>query len=392
MKKILSLVILGLLIAGAGFYFWQHKGESQSGASGVSGAPSPPVAILEVKLQTIQISYELPGRISPYRQSQVRPQVDGIITERLFEEGANVEKGQQLYQIDDVRYKAALNSAKADLASARAKIKSVKAQEQRYRDLVKINAVSQQEYDDVKAAFDQAMAAVDVAQAAVDVAQVSLDYTKVYAPIAGRISRSFVTEGTLVTANQAQFMATITQLDPMYVDMQQSGSEAMQLRSRMLGKESVPVHLVADNGAGGSYPHDGALKFSEVTVDETTGSIALRALIPNPDSVLLPGLFVRAKIDLGQSKALLVPQRAVMRTPDGELTAWVVDQNNQVRPRPIQVEHAYKDQWIVKSGLQAGDRVIVEGHMKIAPGVPVSPTLWNGGSALEPHMSSHKKE
>ena len=183
------------------------------------GVGAPSVAVYEVKPHIISLKYELPGRITPYRQSQVRPQVDGIIIERLFEEGANVEKGDQLYQIDDKRYAAALNSALADLESAKANVKKVESLASRYKELVKIDAVSQQEYDDAKAEVDQAKAAIAVAEAAVDLAQVNLDYTKVYAPISGRISRSFVTEGTLVTANQEQFLATITQLDPVYVDM-----------------------------------------------------------------------------------------------------------------------------------------------------------------------------
>jgi len=376
MKKIFPVLILALLLAAGGWYWWSAEHKKEQGAGGAAGAPPQAVTVFEVKPQTITFTHQLPGRISPYRQSQVRPQVDGIITERLFEEGADVEKGQQLYQIDDARYKAALNSAKADLASARANVKTVEARAERYAELVKINAVSEQEYDDVKAQYDQAMAAIAVAQAAVDVAQVNLDYTKVYAPISGRISRSFVTEGTLVTANQAQFLATITQLDPVYIDIQQSGSEAIHLRSRMMGKEIIPVHLVLDDKTGKDYPHEGALKFSEVTVEETTGSIALRALIANPDSLLLPGLFVRATLDLGQDDVLLVPQRAAIRTPEGSLTTWVVDETGKAQPRPIQVEQAYKDNWIVTDGLKVGDAVIVEGYQKVRPGTPVSPVPW----------------
>ncbi len=335
-----------------------------------------PVSVLEMTPKPVHFSQSLPGRISPFRQSQVRPQVDGIITQRLFEEGIDVEKGQQLYQIDDARYKAALNSAIADLKSAKANVKTVQARAKRYEDLVKINAVSQQEYDDAKAELDQASAAIAVTQAAVDVAKVNLGYTKVYAPISGRISRSVVTEGALVTANQSQYLAVITQLDPVYIDMQQSGVEAIKLRSRMVGKDSIPVHLTMGDQDGVDYPYKGELKFSEVTVDETTGSIALRALIDNPDGVLLSGLFVRAKLDLGQDNVILLPQRAAMRTPDGGLTTWIVDKNNQAQPRSIKVERAYGDNWIVSEGLQAGDRVIIEGYLKVGPGAPVSPTPW----------------
>jgi len=391
MKKIFTILILALLLTGGGWYWWHKNNESTKDASFAAAKPPQAVAVLELKPQRITFTQQLPGRVSPYRQSQVRPQVDGIITERLFEEGADVEKGQQLYQIDDARYEAALNSAKADLASARANVKTVEARAKRYEELVKINAVSEQEYDDVKAEFDQAMASIAVAQAAVDLAQVNLDYTKVYAPISGRISRSFVTEGTLVTANQAQFLATITQLEPVYIDMQQSGSEAIYLRSRMMDKETVSVHLILDERTGMDYPHEGSLKFSEVTIDETTGSIALRALIPNPNSLLLPGLFVRATLDLGEDDVLLVPQRATIRTPEGGLTVWVVDKTGKAQPRAIQVEQAYKDNWIVTNGLKAGDTIIVEGYQKVGPGAPVSPSPWQRNKASAPQTSGGKE-
>ena len=391
MKKIFPLLMLALLLAGGGWYWWHKSNDSTKNASSAAARPPQAVAVLELKPQRITFTQQLPGRVSPYRQSQVRPQVDGIITERLFEEGADVEKGQQLYQIDDARYKAALNSAKADLASARANVKTVEARAKRYEDLVKINAVSEQEYDDVKAELDQAMAAVAVAQAALDVAQVNLDYTKVYAPISGRISRSFVTEGTLVTANQEQFLATITQLDPVYIDMQQSGSEAIYLRSRMMDKKTVSVHLILDERTGMDYPHEGSLKFSEVTIDETTGSIALRALIPNPNSLLLPGLFVRATLDLGEDDVLLVPQRATIRTPEGGLTVWVVDETGKAQPRAIHVEQAYKDSWIVTDGLKADDTIIVEGYQKIGPGAPVSASPWQRNKASASQTSGGKE-
>lgn len=377
MKKMFPILILAALLAMGGWYWlFSLDNNGVPGQGAVSGMPPQAVAIIELQPQTISFTHELPGRIQPFRQSQVRPQVDGIITERLFEEGVDVARGQQLYQIDDARYKAALNSAKADLASARANVKTVEARARRYEDLVKINAVSEQEYDDVKAQFDQATAAIAVAQAAVDLAQVNLDYTKVYAPISGRISRSFVTEGALVTANQSQHLATITQLDPVYVDMQQSGSQALQLRARMAGKGAIPVNLVLDDETGKEYSQEGTLKLSEVTVDETTGSITLRALIPNPDGLLLPGLFVRATLDLGEDDVLLVPQRASVRTPEGGLTVWVVDENDKAQPQHVQVEQAYKESWIVRSGLKVGESVIVEGYQKVGPGASVSPTPW----------------
>lgn len=369
-----------IVVLAALWYMWSGSGSGAgNGAMGGPGGPgqmTPEVAVITMAQQDIVQSITLPGRISPFRQSQVRPQVDGIITERLFEEGATVEKGQQLYQIDDARFKAATGSALADLKSARANVKTIEARTKRYEQLVKINAVSKQEYDDVKAQLDQANAAIAVAQAAVDVANVNMGYTKVYAPISGRIGKSFVTEGALVTANQSQSLTVITQLDPVYIDMQQSGDEAVKLRTQMAGKDSVPVHVQLDENTNLLYPHEGTLKFSEVTVDETTGSIALRAIMPNPDGQLLPGLFVRASVDLGSEKGILVPQRATVRTPDGKLMVWTVSADQKAHMASIDVIRTYKDQWIVQSGLNVGDTVIIEGYQKIAEGALVKTTPW----------------
>jgi membrane fusion protein (multidrug efflux system) len=369
-----------IVVLAALWYMWSGSGSGAgNGAMGGPGGPgqmTPEVAVITIGQEEIVQSITLPGRISPFRQSQVRPQVDGIITERLFEEGATVEKGQQLYQIDDARFKAATGSALADLKSARANVKTIEARTKRYEQLVKINAVSKQEYDDVKAQLDQANAAIAVAQAAVDVANVNMGYTKVYAPISGRIGKSFVTEGALVTANQSQSLTVITQLDPVYIDMQQSGDEAVKLRTQMAGKDSVPVHVQLDEKTNLLYAHEGTLKFSEVTVDETTGSIALRAIMPNPDGQLLPGLFVRASVDLGSEKAILVPQRATVRTPDGKLVVWTVSADQKAHMTSIDVIKTYKDQWIVQSGLSVGDTVIIEGYQKIAEGALVKTTPW----------------
>jgi membrane fusion protein, multidrug efflux system len=390
MKK--SVLILGIVlvaVGGGGYYYYtsQQKAEAAEQAAGeMNGAPqAAPVSVLELKNQTITMKHSLPGRITPYRQAEIRPQVDGIITERLFKEGSDVKKGDQLYQIDDARYKAQLNSALADLTSSKANIKTTEARTARYRDLVKIKAVSQQEYEDAVAALDQAKAGIEVAEAAVEIAQVNLDYTKVYAPIDGRIGKSLVTEGALVTANQGQSMAVITQLDPVFIDMQQSGSEAMQLRSRMMGRNVIPVELVLGEQADAAlYPHKASLQFSEVTVDETTGSIALRAEVINPDGVLLPGLFVRANLNLGQEEALLVPQRATTRSPDGSLNVWIVDAEEKAQPRPIKASRAFEGSWIVEDGLQAGDRVIVEGYQKVGPDMPVKPMPWKAEGAELP--------
>ncbi len=365
MKKI---IIIGAVITATAIGGFYSMGSFAKEEQKPVTAPAQEVTVLNVTVQKISTQQSLPGRVTAFRQSEVRPQVDGIITERLFEEGSNVEKGQQLYQIDASRYTALLNSANADLQSAKANVQSIEARAGRYKDLVKVGAVSKQENDDAVAQMNTAKAAVAVAQAAVDLAKVNLDYTKVYSPISGQIGRSFVTDGTLVTANQSQALTMITQLDPVYVDMQQSLSESdvADIRSHMSGKNEIPVRLMMGR-QGKAYQHQGTLKFSEVTVDQTSSSIALRALFPNPEGTLLPGSFVRAVIELGETDAVLVPQRATTRTPEGQLRVWIVDEQGKAQQRAITVGQAYEDQWIVETGLAQGDRVIVEGYQKVRP-------------------------
>ncbi|MDY0028731.1 MAG: efflux RND transporter periplasmic adaptor subunit [Pseudobdellovibrionaceae bacterium] len=391
-KLIISGVVVALLVAAYFIYGAFGTEVNPANAAGPSAGPPKAVSVIQIAPQKIILKKELPGRITAYRQSQVRPQVDGLIVARLFEEGSNVTKGDQLYQIDDARYIAGLNSAKADLKAAEANIRSVRAQANRYKQLIEIEAVSKQEYDNIRADVDKASAAISVAKAAVDVAQVNLDYTKVYAPISGRIGRSFVTEGGLVTANQAQQLATITQLDPVYVDMQESGDEALHLRSRLTGVDEAPVTIIYGDASSKDsvYPYEGTLKFSEVTVDETTGSVTLRAEIPNKDYVLMPGLFVRAQINMGEKEVLLVPQRATLRGADGKLSLWVVDQDNKAQKRVIETEQAYDDQWVVTSGVETGDQVIVEGYQKIGVGQVVAPSPWVSADAAEQAVTSTK--
>ena len=345
-------------------------------AAGGGQQPPPTVSVLEVVLQPVENTVTLPGRVSPLRQSQVRPQVEGVITERLFEEGAFVEKGQQLYQIDDSRYAAQLASAKADVKSAEANRKTLEAKAERFKGLLNKNAVSQQEYDDAIAQAEQADAQISVAKAAVELAQVDLDFTKVYAPISGQISRSYMTVGALVTSNQTQQLATITQLDPIYVDMQQSGKGILKLRRAMQESGTLPVTLVLDDMTGESYEHTGELKFSEVTVDETTGAVALRAEFPNPDSLLMPGMFTKARVNISNTQEILVPQRAATRQPDTSLSVMVVNAENKVEARTITIAGSYGDQYIVTSGVAAGDKVIVAGYQKVKPGAQVNTKPW----------------
>ena len=346
----------------------------QQAAQAQQARPAPSVSVLTLANQPITHELVLPGRITPSRQSQIRPQVDGVITERLFEEGAQVEKGQQLYQIDDVRYRAQLNSAIADVKSAQANLKTLEAKARRYDDLIQQNAISQQEFDDVIAQKEQAQAAISVAEASVDLAKVNVGYTQVYAPISGQISRSFVTEGTLVTANQTQQLATITQLDPVYVDMQESGQAILTLRKQIQKQGALPVEITLNESTNEKYTHVGSVKFSEVTVDEGTGSVALRAELPNPEGLLMPGLFVKGHVITSKESGLLVPQRATMRQSDGSLTVYVVNNENQVEARQLTVGTTYQDQYVVISGVQEGERIIVTGYQKVKPGSTVNPT------------------
>ncbi|GAB3445070.1 efflux RND transporter periplasmic adaptor subunit [Insolitispirillum peregrinum] len=353
--------------------------QQQQGAA--PAAPPPPeVTVQTLAAQTVPLYTDLPGRTAAYRVAEVRPQVSGIVLKRLFTEGSEVQAGQQLYQIDPSTYQAAVQSAMADLAKARATAKSVEAKAARYADLVKINAVSKQDYDDAVASLDQAKADIMVAQAAVDTAKINLEYTKVYAPISGRIGKSAITEGALVTANQTTPMSTLTQLDPIYVDVSQSSSDLMRLRQAvsagLLQKgqaDQAPVTLTLD-GSTQAYKHNGQLQFADVTVDETTGAVQVRAVFPNPDKELYPGLFVRARVEQGvRENALLVPQRATIRLPDGSAAVWIVGADNKVATRPIQATQAVGDAWLVNSGLQAGERIVIEGLQKIRAGAEVRP-------------------
>jgi RND family efflux transporter MFP subunit len=328
--------------------------------------PGPPkVSVVTVRAESVPITTELPGRVNAYRTADVRPQVNGIILKRLFVEGSEVKSGQQLYQIDPAPYKAAYDSAIAGNASARALA-------QRYKSLVGSNLVSKQDYDNADAAYLQA-------QAAVETARINLIYTKVLSPITGRTGRSFVTEGALVTANQATSLATVQQLEPVYVDVTQPSTTLLRLRREAeagllkqneAGKTQVRVRLED----GTEYPHPGTLEFSEVTVDQGTGSVTLRALVPNPERVLLPGMFVREEIDEGvRPDAVLAPQQGVTHDQRGEPNALVVGADNTVELRQLQVDRAIGDQWLVTTGLKPGDRVIVEGIQSAKPGTKVVP-------------------
>ena len=328
-------------------------------------APPPKVSVVTVQAQAVPITTELPGRVAGYRTADVRPQVNGIILKRLFIEGRDVKAGQQLYQIDPAPYQASYDSAVAAHASARALA-------ERYKPLADANAVSKQDYDNAVASHLQA-------QAAVETARINLIYTRVLSPITGRIGRSLFTEGALVTANQADALATVQQLDPVYVDVTQPTTTLVRfqreaaaglLKQNEKGQALVRVRLED----GSDYAHPGTLEFSEVTVDEGTGSVTLRALVPNPERLLLPGMFVREEIQEGvRQGAVLAPQQGVSHDQKGEPNALVVGPDNTVELRTLTTDRAVGDQWLVTSGLKPGDRVIVEGIQSAKPGAKVVP-------------------
>jgi membrane fusion protein, multidrug efflux system len=354
-------------------------------AAGCGGQAEPPagqgpvpVTVATLASEPVTLKRELPGRVSPFLVAEVRPQVNGIVARRLFTEGGLVKEGQPLYQIEDATYRADNDSARASLARAEATLLTAQLNARRSAELVKVDAVSKQDDEDAAAALRQAEADVKAARAAVDRSSVVLGYARITSPISGRIGKSAVTQGALVTANQADALATVQQLDPVYVDLTQSSAELLELRrataeGRLTGTRDLPVSILLEDGT--EYDQAGKLAFSDVTVDPTTGSFALRVVVPNPQHVLLPGMYVRAVVGDGERQnALLVPQQGVTHDPKGDTTAMVVDKDGKAELRPVVVSRAIGDKWLVEKGLAAGDRVIVEGLQKIRPGAPVQAT------------------
>ncbi|EDL8669808.1 multidrug efflux RND transporter periplasmic adaptor subunit AcrA [Salmonella enterica] len=340
------------------------------------GQQMPEVGVVTLKTEPLQITTELPGRTVAYRIAEVRPQVSGIILKRNFVEGSDIEAGVSLYQIDPATYQATYDSAKGDLAKAQAAANIAELTVKRYQKLLGTQYISKQEYDQALANAQQATAAVVAAKAAVETARINLAYTKVTSPISGRIGKSSVTEGALVQNGQASALATVQQLDPIYVDVTQSSNDFLRLKQELangsLKQENgkAKVDLVTSDGI--KFPQSGTLEFSDVTVDQTTGSITLRAIFPNPDHTLLPGMFVRARLQEGtKPTALLVPQQGVTRTPRGDATVLVVGADNKVETRQIVASQAIGDKWLVTDGLKAGDRVVVSGLQKVRPGAQV---------------------
>ncbi|MBK0678712.1 efflux RND transporter periplasmic adaptor subunit [Klebsiella oxytoca] len=332
------------------------------------------VMVSTLHRESLNVSTILPGRISPINISEVRPQVSGIIQKRYFPEGSDVKAGQILYKIDPTPHQATLDNSRAALHQAQADASLAALTESRYRKLLGTQYISRQEYDEARARSMQTKAAAEAAQAQVRSAEINLAWTAVTAPVAGRIGRSSVTEGALVENAQSQALATIQQLDEVYVDVTRSGNDVMRLRNDLAegrlngvqGKSAVTV-IFSD---GQEYPEKGRLQFSDVTVDETTGSISMRAIVENKQHILLPGMFVRARIEEGSNPlALLVPQQAVIRTPKGDASVWVVGNDNRATLRSVSAERAVADKWLISSGLQDGERIIVSGLQRVKAGV-----------------------
>lgn len=359
-------------------------GCSQSPAGASQPSPNghatvPRVGVLTLRAREVLRATELPGRTSAVLTSEVRPQVSGVVLKRLFTEGADVKEGQQLYQIDPASYQAAYDNAVATLDKSKAALVTAQAKATRYKKLVDADMLSRQDYDDALAIAQETKAEIESGEASVKQARINLEYTKVYSPISGRIGHSSVTPGALVTANQATALATVTQLDPLYVDLNQSSSTLLRLRKEM---DAGEIEGLADGAAkvtlkmedGSLYPITGKLKFTEVTVDQGTGTVLLRAVFPNPSHLLMPGMYVHAIIQEGVNRnGLTVPQAAVRRNTREEAVVLVLEEGNKVGQRVVQTGQAIGDQWVITAGLKAGDKVIVDGLQNIRAGMLVAP-------------------
>ncbi|MCH1919879.1 efflux RND transporter periplasmic adaptor subunit [Shewanella sp. A3A] len=370
--KVASAVSMALWLSACG-------GEAQQAQGQQGQAQATAVDVIEVQSSSQVLTTQLPGRSKAYLEAEVRPQVSGIIIKQGFVEGTEVKQGQSLYQIDPATFKASVLSAQADLERAKASLVSAKATYKRYGELTKTNFISKDDFDTAEAAYKEAQAAVSVAEAALNTAKINLEYTEVKAPIAGRVGISTVTPGALVTANQTTALATIQQLDPIKVDIVQSSAQMLRLQAslkagQLKATEDTTVKLMLEDGT--IYDQNGTLKFAEVSVDPNTGSVTMRAEFPNPDHVLLPGMYVRAIINTGvDPKAIMVPQKVVTRNNKGQAIVMAVNEQNQIEARPVTTAEVINNKWRITSGLKEGDRVVIEGLQRIRPGAPVAPNV-----------------
>lgn len=375
MRKNRGVLPLAMLVLSGSFLLSGCGEEQKQGGE----MPPPDVKVVTLKAVPLTVSTELPGRTSAYRIAEVRPQVGGIILKRNYKEGSDVKEGESLYQIDPAPFQATLNSAQAELAKARANAELARLTVNRYKPLLGTNYISRQDYDEAVSTHAQAQAAVRAAQAAVQTAQINLNYTKVTSPISGLSGKSNVTEGALVATGQSQPLTLVQQINPIYVDVTQSSDDYLRLKheiaSGAVDKEQGKVAVTLVTAENKDYTHKGYLEFSDVTVDETTGSITMRAVFPNPQESLLPGMFVRARVDEGvRPDAILVPQQGVIRTAKGGAVVNVVNAKNEIEVRPVTVGQAYGNKWLVTAGVNNGERVVVEGFQKIKQGAVVKAT------------------
>lgn len=356
----------------------------------------PEVAVVVVQTQQVVLTSELPGRTSAYLVAEIRPQVNGLIQKRLFTEGSDVKAGEELYQIDPAPFQAALNNAKAALGRAEANLPAIRLKAGRFKEALVDRAVSQQAFDDANAAQKQAEADVLYWQATVETASINLAYARIVSPISGRIGRSNVTDGAIVTAYQPVPLATIQQMDPIYVDVPQSTTELLRLQRRMEegrfnrnGAGANKVQLILEDGT--RYPQEGTLQFRDVSVDPTSASVILRMVFPNPNGVLLPGMFVRTVVIEGvNEQAILIPQQAVSRDPKGNPMSLIVDGDGKVAPRMLSLDRAIGSQWLVSTGLAPGDRVIVEGMQRVRPGAAVKVAPADAGRTNDAKPTAQK--
>ena len=390
-KQWARLALYSTLAASVVLTGCNKKEDAAASAAGAQQMPPPEVTVMVVQKQTVEQTMDLAGRTSAYQISEVRPQITGIVQKRLFVEGSYVKAGQPLYQIDGNTYQATANNAKAALNRQQANLDAIKVKQRRYKQLVGINAISKQEYDDISAQVALAEADVAASRATLENANISLGYATLRAPISGQTSRSNVTAGALVTAGQAEPLVTIQQLDPVYVDISQSSADMLRLRQQIqTGKlsgadNSARVKLTLEDGS--TYPVEGRLAFSGVSVDPTSGAVMMRAIFANPSQLLLPGMYVTAKVVQGvNNAAILVPQGAVTRTPQGDANVLVVNAQGIVDPRPVTTGGTQGNSWIITSGLNDGDKVIIEGIAKVKPGAPAKPILAKPEAAANPQQ------
>ena len=362
-----------------------------SGGQGQGGMPPQAVTVVTIKTSAVELQRELPGLVSARLVAEVRPQVGGIVKRVLFTEGSHVAAGQQLYELDDAVYRVAQRSADANRMSAETALETARRSAERGTELLKAHMISVQDNDNLQTALHKAEADLATAQAAADSARINVDYAHISAPISGRIGKSAVTQGALVVANQPDALATVQKLDTVYVDLTQSSGEWLQLQQELAaggkGGSGSEVHIALEDGS--AYPLAGQLQFSDVTVEPGTGSFLLRVLMPNPKSLLLPGMYVRAEVDEGRlAQAVLAPQQGITRDPKGDASALVVSKDGTVEPRAVQLSRTIGDKWLIRSGLAAGDRLIVEGLQKIGPGMPVDATEQGAPAPASPGASA----